>query len=57
MPWWTRCGFIGTSSLGFVAPGKTFWYVNSQGLVEIAVNGGSAAAVLSLALGDQLLID
>ena len=29
-----------------VSPGKTFWYFNSQGLVEIAANGGSAAAVL-----------
>jgi S-adenosylmethionine hydrolase len=40
-----------------VAPGEAFWYFNSQGLVEIAASGGSAAAALSLALGDELLVD
>ena len=33
------------------APGGTFWYANSLGLVEIAGNGCSAAAVLGLAVG------
>ncbi len=32
-------------------PGVPFWYENSSGLVEIAVNRGSAAAVLGLAVG------
>jgi len=32
-------------------PGGTFWYANSLGLVEIAGNGCSAAAVLGLAVG------
>ena len=40
-----------------VPAGEAFWYVNSLGLVEIAVNRGSAAASLSLALGDRILLD
>ena len=40
-----------------VPQGQLFWYVNSLGLVEIAVNGGSAAAMLPLALGDRILLD
>jgi len=35
-----------------VPPGVGFWYANSQGLVEIAVNLGSAAQSLGLSLGD-----
>ena len=34
--------------------GKAFWYVNSNGLAEIAVNGGSAAAALGLHVGDAV---
>ena len=37
-----------------VSPGQPFWYPNSVGLVEIAVNRGSAADLLGLALGDAL---
>jgi len=37
-----------------VAPGAAFWYENANGLAEIAVNGGSAAAVLGLAVGDPV---
>lgn len=33
------------------SPGDAFWYENSSGLVEIAVNQGSAMAVLGLNLG------
>jgi S-adenosylmethionine hydrolase len=40
-----------------VPPGQLFWYANSQGLVEIAVNGVSAAGILSLAPGDPILLD
>jgi S-adenosylmethionine hydrolase len=40
-----------------VAPGEPFWYENSQGLVEIAANRASAATILSLALGDRILLD
>jgi hypothetical protein len=34
-----------------VAPGAAFWYENSSGLVEIAVNQGHAAGELGLAVG------
>lgn len=37
-----------------VAPGAAFWYVNSLGLVELAVNQGSAAALLGLQVGDRV---
>ena len=33
------------------APGTAFWYQNSSGLVEIAVNRGNAARELGLAVG------
>jgi S-adenosylmethionine hydrolase len=36
------------------AKGEAFWYVNSVGLVEIAVNRGSAAATLGLAVGNSV---
>jgi len=36
------------------APGETFWYVNANGLVEIACNGGRAADKLCLEPGDQV---
>lgn len=34
------------------ADGAPFWYENSQGLVELAVNCGSAAQLLQLKIGD-----
>jgi len=37
-----------------LAPGALLWYENSVGLVEIAVNGGSAAAALDLAVGEPV---
>ncbi|MGE0373096.1 MAG: S-adenosyl-l-methionine hydroxide adenosyltransferase family protein [Gammaproteobacteria bacterium] len=37
-----------------VAPGETFWYANANGLVEIAVNRGNAAAALGLRVGDPV---
>lgn len=36
------------------AKGEAFWYVNSVGLVEIAVNRGSAVAQLGLSVGDAV---
>ena len=33
------------------APGEPFWYENSNGLAEIAVNGGRAESVLALTVG------
>lgn len=41
-------------TFGEVPPGTAFWYENSSGFAEIAVNGGSAAAVLGLRLGDPV---
>ncbi len=41
------------ASFCFAAPGEAFWYANSQGLVEIAVNGGRADRVLGLEVGSQ----
>ena len=38
-------------TFGEVPPGTAFWYVNSIGLVEVAVNGGSAAAALGAGPG------
>jgi S-adenosylmethionine hydrolase len=40
-----------------VPHGEPFWYANSQGLLEIAANGASAAGLLSLAPGDEILLD
>lgn len=38
------------------AKGKAFWYENSIGLVEIAVNSGSAAQTLGLRIGSQVFV-
>lgn len=39
-----------------VPPGSVFWYENAIGLVEIAVNRGSAAASLGLKPGDPIML-
>ncbi len=36
------------------APGQGFWYVNSIGLVEVALPGGSAAKMLGLRVGQAV---
>jgi len=36
--------------------GEAFWYVNSNGLVEIAVNAGRADETLGLAIGSEVII-
>ena len=38
-------------------PGAPFWYENANGLVEIAVDRGSAAALLDLRPGTALVVD
>lgn len=38
-------------------PGEPFWYENSSGLVEIAVNGGHAATLLGLSPGTPVILD
>ncbi len=37
-----------------VSPGSAFWYENSSGLIEIAVNGGRADKVLGLDIGTRI---
>jgi S-adenosylmethionine hydrolase len=39
-----------------VPAGEAFWYVNSNGLVEIAVNSGRADTALGLAIGTPIAI-
>ena len=39
-----------------VPPGAAFWYVNSNGLVEIAVNGGRADRLIGLTIGSKVEI-
>ena len=41
---------------GEVPPGAPFWYENSSGLVEIAVNRGSAARALGLEVGTPVAL-
>jgi hypothetical protein len=38
-------------------PGEAFWYTNSNGLAEIAVNGGRADSALGLALGSEIVVE
>jgi len=38
------------------APGEAFWYANSSGLAEIAVNRGSAADVFDLEIGSAIKV-
>jgi len=38
-------------------PGEAFWYANSNGLIEIAVNQGRADAALALGAGDPISIE
>jgi len=41
-------------TFGAVAPGEVFWYENANGLIELAVNQGSAAQQLGLTIGTPL---
>jgi len=40
-----------------VAPGEIFWYGNSMGLIEIAVNQGSACELLALSVGSKFVME
>lgn len=42
---------------GEVPAGQPFWYANANGLVEIAVNQGSARDILGLRFGDSVTED
>ena len=44
------------NTFGEIEPGKSFWFVNSNGLVEIAVNQGRADTNLDLEVGTQVSI-
>jgi len=48
--------FSYSESFGFVARGEGFWFVNSVGLVELAVNRGNAAQNFGLGVGDSVQI-
>ena len=43
-----------TSTFSAVPAGAAFWYENSNGLAEIAVNAGRADAVLGLTIGSAV---
>lgn len=45
----TRLSYADTFSA--VVPQQAFWYINSMGLVEVAVNQGNAAQTLDLSVG------
>ncbi len=48
--------FKHSESFGFVGRGEGFWFVNSVGLVELAVNRGSAADTYGLKVGDPVQV-
>jgi hypothetical protein len=43
-------------SFGFVGKGEGVWFINSVGLLELAINRGSAAAIFGLKVGDPVLV-
>ncbi|WP_018507860.1 SAM hydrolase/SAM-dependent halogenase family protein [Thiobacillus thioparus] len=43
-------------SFGLVGKGEGFWFINSVGLLELAVNRGSAATTYGLAVGDPIQV-
>jgi hypothetical protein len=45
-----------SDSFGFVGRGAGFWFINSVGLLELAVNRGSAAATYGLKVGDPVQV-
>lgn len=45
------------STFSAVPGGRAFWYVNSNGLAEIAVNGGRADEALGLAIGSAVTVE
>ncbi len=54
---WTAARYAGlprARTFSDVPAGSAFWYENAHGLIELAVNRGSAARTLALAPGDPL---
>jgi S-adenosylmethionine hydrolase len=52
----TGHSFKHSESFGFVGKGEGFWFLNSAGLLELAVNRGSAAAAYGLKVGDAVQV-
>jgi len=48
--------FKHSESFGFVGKGEGFWFNNSVGLLELAVNRGSAATNFKLKVGDPVQV-
>lgn len=48
--------FKHSESFGFVGKGEGFWFMNSVGLLELAVNRGSAAQAFGLKVGDPVQV-
>lgn len=48
--------FKHSESFGFVGKGEGCWFVNSVGLLELAVNRGSAAETFGLKVGDPVQV-
>jgi len=48
--------FRHSESFGFVGKGEGFWFINSVGLLELAVNRGSAAVAFGLKVGDPVQV-
>jgi S-adenosylmethionine hydrolase len=49
--------FKHSESFGYVGKGEGFWFINSVGLLELAVNRGSAAATFKLKVGDPVRVE
>ena len=48
--------FIHADTFGAAAKGEGFWFANSVGLLELAVNRGNAAEILGLKIGDAIQV-
>jgi S-adenosylmethionine hydrolase len=48
--------FQHAQTFGAVAKGEGFWFVNSVGLLELAINRGNAAEKLGLKVGDMVQV-
>ncbi|MCA1926594.1 MAG: SAM-dependent chlorinase/fluorinase [Thiobacillus sp.] len=48
--------FKHSESFGFVGRGEGFWFLNSAGLLELAVNRGSAVETFGLRVGDAVSV-
>jgi len=48
--------FQHAETFGAVGKGEGFWFVNSVGLLEMAINRGNAAEKLGLKVGDMVQV-